>query len=243
MATLPVPDRRGIPGKAHRFGRVLWTVLACVTWGLTVTSGCHPAATLEQGALIAENRFSMTCPDAETWRLVTNRARGKWSRVVFRHHGSDAWVVIVTQPEPEQVRDVPLDVLAVRMFAGTRDVLPAPVQMEAGYRIALDDRECMAILGTRPDRPVPWRQAFLLVRSQGYLITLSFLALEPIFPVLEPEFGAMVQSFRVLLPGPFDRWALGDIPVGPPGKAPRNIFAPSPSPAPLLKSPGGDLRF
>ncbi len=148
------------------------------------------------------------------------------------------------EKEPAGWRDVPLDVLALRTFLGVSRMGGGQMEMEQMHRILLDERESVAILGRRADRPVPWREARILLRSQGYLMTLTFLAREPAFPKLEPEFVRILRSLSVLTPGAFDPSVLGDIPVGPPGRAPRNIYAPSPPPPPpLLRSPGKQFDF
>ncbi len=244
----PWADVRGEKGSCRWcFSRAMLPglFLRILVVGLAVWAGaCATAGHLEGGEFVVPGRLAFSLPETGMWREVTNRRRGDRVRVVFKRRGGGAWISVWAMPEPEETRGVPLDVLAARTFQAGVVGASGVATMDEMHRIVLDDRTCIAILGRRTERPESWRQALVQLRSQGYLMTLTFVARESQFGELEASFGQVLETFKVLLPGPFDPLVIDDVPVGPPGPAPRNIYAPTPPPPPpLIRSPGEDLDY
>jgi hypothetical protein len=191
-----------------------------------VGTGCHRAGQQIEDRFVAPERFEMRAPSEELWRLTTNRRGPRETVVVYRRRGGGAMFRVRARPIGGQEAQESLEILAHAIFVREALAEGGQPEIESMTRIALDEREAIAFIGAWLERPVIWQVSTLVMRSQGFLMTLTYAARPALFGPLSSEFERLLRHFHVRLPGPFDPYVLEDLPMGAPGPSPGNANAP-----------------
>lgn len=206
--------------------------------------GCRHAGLVVEDRFVIPDRVEFAAPEAETWKLSVNRRGRKQSQVVFKRRGGGTQIAVRTAEEKVSSQDIPLDVYANTLFTRRASLRGGVVSVDSMHRILLDEREAIALTGSRFDRPLRWEETLVVIRSQGFLVSLEFLSKEKESPQCAGTFERLLRTLKITLPGEFDPYELGEIPLGAPGRAPRNIYSHDKPPKhPIFRPSGRNLEF
>lgn len=172
---------------------------------------------------VAPDRFEWLEPSSERWKRTVNH-RDRWNtRVEYRDRTHDAALFVRARPLSPRQETYPLEILAELVFVRKLASDGGMPEIDDMVRIALDEREAVAVTGSRYDRPVRTRYALVVMRSQGFLVLMGYSSPPQHFEMLGGDFERFLRQFKVLLPGPFDPYVLGDLPMGAPSPSFLNL--------------------
>lgn len=200
----------------RRLSPLLMPCLAILFLG----SSCRSAGALQEQRFVVPDRFEWWSPDIPPWTLVENRRTPWQTRVRYRHASSHAELLVRADPLTSRQAELPLDVLGQLLFLKRVNVAGGIPALDSQVRIVLDDREAVAMVGSRYERPMRTRVGMILLRSQGFLVELRYSAPQEQFDALAGEFEKLMRHFKVLLPGKFDPFLLEELPMGAPAPSP-----------------------
>ena len=181
---------------------------------------CRSAGSIHEERFIAPERFEWWSPESPPWKLVQNRRTPWHTRVVYRDPSDHAELMVRADPISKRQQDLPLDVLGELLFLYRVNQAGGIPALDSQVRIVIDDREAVAMVGSRYERPVRTKVGMILLRSQGFLVELRYSAPPESFDRLAGEFEKLMRHFKLLLPGKFDPFALEELPMGAPPPSP-----------------------
>jgi len=241
------PQREGAPGLvAEKQEPAQLLERVCKVGGLPVLTAClileacaGPGQVVE-GVRRVPGYFEYREPEEELWRVAARPNLGQKRQLQYRQRAGRGRIWVKARPLTGREAQLPLDVLAHKKFAVEVLSRGDALIMEAMVHIMVDEREAVAITAYRTRRPLDYYDSRIYLASQGYLLEIGFTVDMAQKEALSSDVGQLLDSFRVQLPGPFDPFELGEIPIGPPGRAPRNIYTqPDPKPQQPFRPPEG----
>jgi len=209
-----------------------------------VATGCRKAGGIVEDRFVAEDRFEIRVPNPELWDQQVNRRTPFRTILAYKYRKGPGELYIETKANHASYGlPTPLDIVAQGLFTYQMRLKGSHPSIDAMARLLIDDREAIAIVGSRSERPTDWKVASIYIRSQGYLLRLQLEAPAESFEELSYELERLLRHFKILLPGPFDPYVLGDLPGGAPGPSPGNDRHKSPPPKVPLYIPQESLPF
>ena len=166
-------------------------------------------------ASASNNASSNSSPRSVSPRSVSSTtvsSKTQSSRpALFRTRAQGA-LFVEMRPLPPRYQSLPLEVIGELRYMKRLGTLGGAPSLESRQRIALDEREAIALVGSRLDRPFTWRHTLVVLVSQGMLVELGYHTLEADFERAAPAFERLLRQLKLTLPGPFDPNVLEETP-------------------------------